>query len=341
MGLADRMASLVGSEITSTILSVEAPFTIGHSNAFPLQPRPDEHRRGAPNGESRRLRALLSDLRADPARPMLQVNHPREATVDAGLGSYFSHLAVSGEPFDPTRPLSAPGNAVLLEPDPVTGMRDLDFHAIELLNGPSMERYRLTRADWFSLMLQGEFKTATGNSDSHSLGTIVALPRNYIAYEGPRASALDGAALIDALRAGRSYATTGPLLDVRLGERGPGETWQGKDGKLRIAVRAAPWVPVDEARVFVDGALRERVAIRSGTPVEIALHFDADAFVTVEVAGDASGAGGDIYRAVSPGFTPFAFSNAIRVDHDGDGAWQPPGLPESLPITLTDPHAAP
>jgi hypothetical protein len=55
---------------------------------------------------------------------------------------------------------------------------------------------------------------------------------------------------------------------------------------------------------------------------EIPLAFDRDAFVTIEVEGPAQG----VYAELYPGFTPFAFTNPIFVDADGDGAWTAPGL---------------
>jgi hypothetical protein len=44
--------------------------------------------------------------------------------------------------------------------------------------------------------------------------------------------------------------------------------------------------------------------------------------VTIEVEGPAQG----VYAELYPGFTPFAFTNPIFVDADGDGAWTAPGL---------------
>ena len=49
---------------------------------------------------------------------------------------------------------------------------------IELLNGPSLLRYRRVRDDWFALLRQGIVRTATANSDSHRAGEIAAAPRN-------------------------------------------------------------------------------------------------------------------------------------------------------------------
>ena len=128
-----------------------------------------------------------------------------------------------------------------------------------------------------------------------------------------------------AVREGRCFGTTGPLLEVTLGEAALGERFRGREGRLRLGVRAAPWVPVAEARVYVDGRLvRSEPMLEAGAArLELPLHFERDGFVTVEVEGapDAT------YAALLPGFTPFAFSNPIFVDADGDGSWTPPGLP--------------
>jgi hypothetical protein len=101
-------------------------------------------------------------------------------------------------------------------------------------------------------------------------------------------------------------------------------------------VEAAHWVPIAEARVYVNGELTHTLSITSPGNRDVVLSFAADCFVTVEVEGSA----GPIYRAVAPGFTPFAFTNPIFVDADGDGAWTPPGLPDDLPESIRKPFAA-
>ena len=58
-----------------------------------------------------------------------------------------------------------------------------------------------------------------------------------------------------AVREGRCFGTTGPLLEVKLGDAGIGERFRGREGTLRVEVRTAPWVPVRRARVFQDGRL--------------------------------------------------------------------------------------
>ena len=338
LGLADQIQSIVGVEITSTVRNAETPFTAGHSNAFPLRHRPHEYQGGAPAGEGLRLRRVIATLRAASPTALLQLNHPRSAPNGKSgpdEGAFFSHLSVGEEGLDPTQPLDRGANQSLIDPDPHSGLRDLDFHVIELLNGPQLEAYRLIRADWFSLMLQGEVRPATANSDSHRLSELVGLPRNYIRQ--PEGDAFDEAALIEAIRAGRLYGTSGPILELSLGGRGPGERFSGTSGVLEISVRAAHWVPVTEVRVYVDGALEETLPAHAGTTLRVPLDFAADGFVTVEVEGPAEG----IYAEVAPGHTPFAFSNPIFVDADQDGEWTAPGLPDILPDTIREPLKKP
>ena len=65
------------------------------------------------------------------------------------------------------------------------------------------------------------------------------------------------------------------------------------------------------------------------------MRFEADSFVTVEIEGRP----GRVYSALAPGFAPFAFTNPIFVDADGDGQWTAPGLPSPLPKTIAAPLA--
>jgi hypothetical protein len=203
------------------------------------------------------------------------------------------------------------------------------------MNGPAFDRYRITRADWFSLLLQGEVRTATANSDSHRAGEILGLPRSYVRLTPDEAAHFDEAAFVRALRSGGVVGTTGPWLEARLGEAGPGERVSGAAATLRARVEAAPWVPVSALRVYRNGALVEERAVARGDRVEIPMRFEADAFVTVEVEGQA---GGD-YAAIAPGAIPFAFTNPFFVDADADGRWLAPGL-ATPPPAISQPATA-
>ncbi|MEE3326151.1 MAG: CehA/McbA family metallohydrolase [Myxococcota bacterium] len=336
-GLQDRVVAVGGVELTSGAQTPEVPSTAGHANAFPIPYDPSAYRDGAPRAENQRLRETLTQLSRLPAPPVVQLNHPREAGFDSGMGAYFTHLSQAGDGLDPALPLSDPQNRSLIEPLGPDGLRDVDFHAIELFNGPSMIRYRLVRADWFSLMLQGEPRTGTANSDSHSLAEIVALPRNYLALRSGPLPDFDQAGFLDAVRAGKLFGTSGPLIEATIGGKGPGEMVSGEAGILELRVQAADWVPVHEVRVFVDGRLETQQAVGRNESLEIPLKFTQDGFVVVEVEGRAEP--GSVYSRLAPGFTPFAFTNPIRVDAQGDGRWEPPGLSSPLPPSIVDPLA--
>ena len=339
MGVTDRLNAITGVEITSSATGDVTPFTSGHANAFPLDPDPTAYRSGSPFAENRRLRDIINDLHTLPHEPILQLNHPREAGLDQDLGSYLTHLAVSERGFDPTQPLDEVPNRPLTEADPESGLRDFDFDAVELLNHVSMEAYRRTRADWFAWLLQGERRTGTANSDSHSAGHPVGLPRNYVAYSGERGSLFDRTAFLGAVRAGRTTGSSGPWLRVRLNEAGPGETHRGRKGTLDIRVARADWVPVDEIRVYVNGHPIARKNWNEMGHWRIALSFEQDAFVTVEAEGRAEP--GSVYDRIAPDATPFAFTNPIFVDADEQTGWTPVGLKPPLPPTLTEPLGTP
>ena len=96
LGLAGRMASIVGSEVTSEVKTDVAPFTLGHANAFPLPLDPLAYRGGAVPNEGRRWRDVIADLHAIPGERVIQLNHARTAEGGAaraglllapGLGS--------------------------------------------------------------------------------------------------------------------------------------------------------------------------------------------------------------------------------------------------------------
>jgi hypothetical protein len=333
LDLGDRVASVVGVEITSTAREAAVPHTAGHLNAFPLPLEPLAYRDGAPRGEGIRVRQIVESIRGLGGERLVQMNHPRPQAFDDDILNYFSHLSVPGEPFDPTVALEVAPNRVMIEPDEDTGLRDLDFDAVELMNGPSMIRYYRTRADWFSLLLQGEFRTATANSDSHRVGQVLGLPRNYVKLANDAPGSFDEAGFVRAVGEGRVYGTTGPLLEVGLGDAGLGERFRGRSGTLRVEVKAAPWVPVSTLRVYVNAALEREIPIRAGETREVSLEFAGDSFVTVEVEGETDAT----FEAVNPGFPSFAFTNPIFVDADGNGEWTAPGLPASLPATIRDP----
>jgi hypothetical protein len=338
LGLENRLAYVIGVEITSAYESDVLPDTIGHANAFPLVSQPYAHRRGAPANENIRWRDVIAELRKSPANPVIQLNHPRfvrEPGKDPSAEeeeeifdpqAFFSHMGPASERFDPHQPLSAGANAVLVEPDPTTGIRDIDFDAIELLNGPYYASYRKARDDWFSLLRQGERLAGTANSDSHRLTTteVVLSPRNMVYMGSDTIGDFDADRFVTAVREGRLYGTTGPLFtSVQVDKAGIGDIHHGEKGTLSVVVEAPEWVNIDRIRVFDNGIKVHEDTIQASTAFELPMHFEQDSFVVIEVEGQA----GKEFARILPGHIPFAFTNPIYVDADGDGAWTPIGTP--------------
>ena len=340
--LRGRVRVIVGTEVTSSTPSPEAPWTLGHHNAWPIPYQPTAHRKGAPPSQNRGLAELYGMLRRDFGARVVQLNHPRDGTPGSREdGAYLTHLARSGEAFRPELPLEAEPNRLLLEAA-ADGTRPIDFDAMEVMNGDSFAQYLLIREDWYSLLRQGFRRTGTANSDSHGPFQLAAYPRNYVYLE----DGWDPVAFDDAVRAGRLFGSNGPLIAAFTANGARmGEVVAAPDGRVEVhfAVAAPPWVPVDEVRLLVNGEVRQRYGQLPGgdeAPTmrldeRIELPLGRDAFLTLEagapldadpVAWAASHPG--VYAdVVAPGFVPTAFANPIFVDVDDNGRFDPPGLP--------------
>jgi len=322
MGLRHVLHSLSGAEVTSVSHAAATPYTSGHINVFPLPYRPELNRGGAIRSEGKRLREIIAQAREIPGDRIVQLNHPRRPDLELNDGSFFDHLAVPGKPFDPKLPMESEPNRILLEKDPVTGLRDIDFDAIELLNSNRMPQFRAVKQDWLSLLRQGYRVTANANSDTHEFGEIASVPRNYVRMEDDSIDAFSREPFIAAALRGESFGTTGPILEVSLEGLGPGSQFSGDRGVLRVELRAASWVPLGDLRIIANGELSRELLDAERGVHEFEMIFEVDAFVVVEIEGVAEG----VYAEVLPGFVPLAFSNPIYVDANRDGVWTPPGL---------------
>ncbi|UCD57318.1 MAG: CehA/McbA family metallohydrolase [Candidatus Hydrogenedentota bacterium] len=351
LNLLHRLTSMVGVEATSTQKTRATPFTIGHYNSWPLRYEPTLPRRGMIPDEGIRPRDLFDRLRqiAD-GESIIQVNHGRAGRIGAEA-SYFNALGLDfGNPlaYDPTRPLTdSPNNLLLVENS--NGIRDIDFDAMELLNGSYYEAYLMLRADWFSLLNQGYIKTGTANSDTHVKGDLAGYPRNYIILRDPQAERADNRILVEQIRRQKVFGTTGPIIEFNInGEATLGDTVTVKDGNvtLNIKVLAAHWIPLDEVRIFANG---HRVGLfKTGAQSDVVrfersipLTLEKDTWFVVETASSGSAKSqipeppGGLYNVIAPEFVPIAFTNPIFVDVDGNGRYDPPGI--SPTITISEP----
>ena len=215
------IASLPGVEVTSW-----AP-EFGHFNVFP--------RRTAPAYKRSSGAQLLRELRADPSA-FVQINHPR-------LEHHIGYFALTG--FDPEGALP-----------------ELGFDGLEVWNGYDLARPARRDevfADWLALIARGVHLVATGGSDSHKLGEpFVGYPRTYVQL--PRAEAHNTGKLLAALKAGRGFVSSGPILSVQVEGQAPGDTLllapRQATVRVQVVVDAPRWMDLTSIEIWLG---RERV----------------------------------------------------------------------------------
>ena len=307
-GLEGRVASLVGNEIS---------LDWAHFSAFPLPFKPEEALGGAPP-----LDTLPTDMEhpdqvfayvhGQPTQPVVQVNHPRYENPASYFFTYW------------------------LDPDTCTSpfAFNYDFEVVEVLNGIRVAEPYLSTVvgDWLCLVRTGHRVTATGNSDSHGLGGLTpGYPRSYVYTGDADVSTFVEARFMQALREQRVVVSTAPFVSIESGSTRIGDTVTATAGTLpvRVVVQAASWVPVDKVRIIVGGNLvtHELDVPADGRPrldqtVDVPILSDtfvvalvyADALLRRDVVGDID-------------MPPFAFTNPIFVDGDGDGVATLPATP--------------
>lgn len=340
LGLGDRLTVIGGTEMTGMAQAGESPRTIGHSNVYPLVADSSAFAGGLPMHEGKRLGKVIGEIRRDHPGVIIQLNHPRDVEApDADL-AYFDHLS-SGERFNPGLSLENIQNRSLVEVDSSTGLRDLDFDVLELANGANLALYQQVRADWLSLILQGEYRPAVASSDSHHLRHPVAMPRSYVAYPDEPTHPIDTNTLMQQVRKGRIFGSNGPIPRVVLhnaaGEQaGIGETARGNKFYLVLSADGADWVDIGQAWVYLNGTVLRGGPIKKGEEWDLPIEVDEDSFIFVEFYGKP----GEAYAAVAPDYIPMAYTNPIWIDADADGAWQAPGI-ATLPMAISKPGSLP
>ena len=279
--------------------------------------------------------------------------------------------------YQPDRPITQEPNALLLDagilgpgttPNPEA--RNIDFDVMEIENGATTADFtgmRQTRDDWFSLLQQGIYRPGTAVSDSHRITVEHAgWSRTFVlgvgddprrlapSQERPRARAIHR--FNARVKAGAMVMSAGPYVEVFAragGDRaGVGELLRtrGRGVALRIRVQSAAWIPVEEVRVIVNGAVVQRYdatttpgvlpvpsdptsnghTLRFANTVQLTLPKDAWIVVEAGAKLPADPAGVPTPPAsvdvIEPGVVPFAIANPIFVDADGDGRFTGPGI---------------
>jgi hypothetical protein len=271
LGIGDRVHVVAGVETTGHVLwyrppESDVPKVVGHYNFWPLARDALSPRHGAPSVQRLEPGGIFDRMRPHfTGTGVVQMNHPY---ADDEFGRDQGYLSAVG--YDPRKNVPASPNGTqegeLARRTP-HGTGNLDFDAQEVMNGASVYRFFHYRAAWFSFLNQGILRAGTANSDSHTLAVeVLGYPRNVVLGQGPLAE-LDQERFDAAVRDGRSFGTNGPVLRVCLldgGEcAGPSLTARtaGPDAALTVGVLGAPWIPIDEARVYVNGVLTRTLPV--------------------------------------------------------------------------------
>jgi hypothetical protein len=298
-----------------------------------------------------------------PDDDVVMFNHPRAGFAGTVVIGMFNSLSnPGGNPvvggYNPMEPLTAFPNNGLFTPSlynkAVVGPEGTDtdalsFDAIELMNGGDLGGFTAVHDDWCSLVKQGYHKTATAVSDSHRLVMENAgFGRSFVASTTDDPAAIDEDELTESVKAMNLSGTSGPFIRFSVKddddvERQMGETAVSTGNKvvIKIRVEAAPWIPVEEVRIYRNCDLIETRAIKSSKVLGKVLRFnqalpiegiDADSFITVEASVRIDGDGDpitpgllDTVQTIEPGVVPLGFTNPVFVDRDGNG-YEPPGL---------------
>ncbi len=325
----------------------EFPRTLGHFNFWPLTPDAMDSRNGAPWSELREPGQLMDDMDlvfANPDTAIRQLNHPYIAAKlgrDQGYARAIEYDPTTPIPSQPTSGASFAGNTLARTPGSGPGhhWRNDDWNVQEVMTGASRADWLRSRALWFSMLSQGLLRTGTANSDSHTLSIEqVGYPRNLI-WGGHDKTALDIDAFDGDVLAGHVEGTNGPVLDVTLDD-GRGTVHRpdrtafpvAAGATLHVTVSAAPWIPVEEVRIFVNGRQLPADTVQvqqpatwdplGGQPIRYA---DAQVNLSALLPGS-----GDAWLVVEAGM-----HQDTPPDTDGDGLpdlpdADVPGRPDSL-----------
>lgn len=308
MGLESRFKIISGQEVSTR--------QYGGLVVFPMELRPELPGNGAFVAGDRSPAEIFEDLRKDGEARIVQVNQPRE-----GDEGYFNVMQLD------------PQTAV-----PVDSRFNFGFNTVEVFSGKRMKDASVVLRDWFLFLNKGYAFTATGNSDSRTLVTQErGYPRNFLGIYSDNPGRVSDSAIVSAVRDSRDVVVSngpfirasvnglgriGSLITVKEPEEGKGSTI-----RLDIDVQAASWVHVDEIEVVANGEVVRRLPIEKSDKAlkyqgSIELTPARDTWYVIIARGS------DSLEPVVPRYkgttiTPFAFTNPIWVDVDGDGSYQP------------------
>ena len=278
-----KLTVIPGVEQTPNILwfsvpGEDFPKTLGHFNFWPLLSKQTLPHNGAPWDELKEPGQMMDDISAlfaetEDSTGVRQLNHPM---IDTKLGRDQGFTQAIG--YDVRTPIAMGASfaADVLLRKPGGNHRNIDWNVQEVMSGVSPKDWLRYRALWFSLLSQDIRRAGTANSDTHSLSLEHAgYPRN-IVFGDHQKNPFDVERFDTAVRQGHIVGTNGPVLQAVLtNEKGEALT-DGANRPLQpgmetrtvpldgtyiaVSVAAAPWIPLQEIRVFVNGTRKKMPA---------------------------------------------------------------------------------
>lgn len=279
---ADDMVLIAGTESTGHILfnfrdDYGFPEVIGHWNFWPVPYDPEGPYRGSAWDELAEPGLLMTrqrDAGWDDVDGVAQLNHPIGGSQ---FGRDYSWGTAAG--FDLTRPLQTSydgtGQSLFFHTPDGADFPNSAYDVQEVMNGTNNLAFLGYRAFWWYLLDQGIVRGGTANSDSHSLTeNVLGTPRNLV-WADTSVDDFDLAVFDAAVREGRILGTNGPVIEATVtagdgSEHTPStESFDpGSGATLTLVVRAAPWVPVDEVRIVVNGEVVQVITDGLSTPTD-------------------------------------------------------------------------
>jgi len=390
-GLTDWLVTSVGTEVTT--------FEMGHFNGFPLRHDSSSVRGGDIEWAGFSPGEIFDQIRDrgkfGRQNTIVQVAHPRWETLgyfsaynfdqeegdvvgQAGLRAVFSPFSeefsldrfswdfdaieiISGKRQDLVHNYRVPE---VLPPPPLPPADQIPA-AGELLRKPNGDiAWPGALQDWFALLNLGRRYVGLGASDSHGRSSEAGFPRTFV-YVGADKDApgtFSERDVIDGLRSGRVFLTTGPIVELLVNGEPMGAEVTDTDGTVSVELRAQVpnWMEVDRAIVYGNGVVLAEVQIPAGQRdfrTTIDIDIDRDTWLVLEVRGPTNlfpaiapkefrkPTPTEIINALATGFDlsaldpygnlrpqeaqkpfPQAITNPIWVDYDGNGVFDPPGV---------------
>lgn len=331
-----------------TVSGMECTGKREHFNAFPFEPVPFTQDNGAPLwNEDARITALTLRRwqKPEPDR-WVQINHPDI------YGSFFEDHG-TGE--------NGTGFAGLVsvidgyETQNGGGSRLLDLQPFTLGRGKSGEEQVYWHREflWLQMLNQGRRTMAMAVCDAHSVfGNGVGVWRMYMPSTTDNPSGIHWRENVRAAKAGVSYLTTGPFLQVdTLEGPAPGRTVLAKNGSvlLKIRVQCTDWIEIDRVQVLVNGRpvpehnytrAKDPGAFRDGVVKferDVVVKLKEDAHVIVAACAEHSTLALGYGSSSQASMRPFAYHNPLWVDVDGNGV-KPNGDPLGYPLPAKRPR---